>query len=377
MMDSSDRSAQSAAPDQGPRAARRIFGHDAPQGEFLEAYRSNRLHHAWLISGPKGIGKATLAWRFAKFLIATQEAMNSQLLFENSAAATLDIPYDHPIALRILADSEPTAIGIERRADSGGKLKKVISVEEVRRLREFLSLTSADGAPIVAVVDSPDDLNPSGANAMLKILEEPPPNAYFFLISHAPAGLLPTIRSRCRRLCCKPLSPKHMDAALALLELDIAEERSLLIDLAEGSVGTAVELCAGGGVRLYRRIVELMAQAPGMNRGQVLGFADCFDNRTRDFEFEFGLKMMAKSVARLARACSRRGQAINAASDQERTMIERFSKMPQSARVFAELYEGYLSIAQDALATNIDPVSVIVDMCLDFDIAASAAASGR
>ena len=168
-----------------------------------------------------------------------------------------------------------------------------------------------------------------------------------------------------------------MDAALASLELDAAEERSLLIDLAEGSVGTALELCAGDGVRLYNRIVGLMAQAPGMNRGQVLGFANCFDNRTRDFEFEFGLKLMAKSVARLARACTCRGQAINDALDQERTMIERFSKMPQSAQVFAALYEGYLSIAEDALTTNIDPVSVIVDMFLDFDIAASAAVSSR
>ena len=354
----------------GPRNTRRVYGHDGAQLEFLEAHRAGRLHHAWLITGPRGIGKATLAWRFTKFLL--QAAAESEEDPQGGGGVhSLDVPDDHPVARRIAAGSELTVMGVERsRSPKTGRMRRIIPVEDVRELQSFFSLTSADGLPLIAVVDSPDEMERHAANAMLKLLEEPPNNAYLFLVSHSPARLLPTIRSRCRRLSCRPLSAGDMTMALEQLELEDAGDGHTLINLSEGSVGTAVELAEGDGLQLHARIVELFAGAPGIDRTRMQRLAEGFEGGTPEIDFEFGMKMMALSVARLARASASGRANPVAGGEGESALFGRLAAKPQAARVWAELHGRFLKAAAESLLTNINPASAMIDMCLEFDRAA-------
>ncbi len=356
----------------GPRNTRNVYGHDGAQKEFLEAYRAGRLHHAWLITGPRGIGKATLAWRFTRFLLhAAAKLKNDNQPGGTGVVGSLEVPADHEIARRIAAGSELTVMGIERSLNpKSGRMRRIIPIEDVRELQSFFSLTSADGLPLVAVVDSPDEMERHAANAMLKLLEEPPNNAYLFLVSHSPARLLPTIRSRCRRLACRPLSAGDMTRALEQLALENVGDNRTLINLSEGSVGMAVELADGDGQQLHARIVELLAGAPGIDRSGMQKFAEGFERHSSEIDFEFGLKMMALCVARLARASAYGGANPVASGEGESKLFGRLAAKPQAAKVWAELHGQFLKTAAESLLTNINPASSIIDMCLDFDRAA-------
>jgi DNA polymerase III subunit delta' len=167
------------------------------------------MHHAWLISGPKGVGKATLAWKIARFLLAEAPA-DAGLFGAPPPPATLDLPHDHPIVRRTTALSESRLCLVRRGWDEKAKrLKSEITVDEARRLKSFLSLSAADGGRRVILVDAVDEMNTNAANALLKILEEPPARTTLLLVSHQPARLLPTIRSRCRDLRCATLAPER------------------------------------------------------------------------------------------------------------------------------------------------------------------------
>ena len=212
-----------------------IAGHDKAVEQFRQAWDSRSLHHAWLLGGPRGVGKATFA-RTAAIRVLSESAGPS---FE---AAGLDTPDEHPIAKLVAAASHPDMRWLERVVnEKTGKLNRNITVKQIRKLSELFDLSPAMSPWRVAVIDTVDELEPSAANALLKMLEEPPPDTIFFLVSHAPGRLLPTIRSRCRRL---QLHPLNDDAMTSVLESQLPEmsaaERQRLIPLAGGSVGRAL-----------------------------------------------------------------------------------------------------------------------------------------
>ncbi len=356
-----------------PRATAEVYGHDDAQAEFLAAYNASRIHHAWLITGPKGIGKATLAWRFVKHLLYSASELQARPPSGGSVPATsLAAPSDHPVVRRIIANSEPTAIGVEvRPSPKTGRLQKFITVGEIRELRSFFSMTSADGLPLAAVIDSPDDMNASAANALLKLLEEPPDNAYFFLVSHSPSGLLATIRSRCRKLHCKPLTLSDMEKALVQLGLTKVANNQVLSQLSEGSVGTAANLACGNGIQTLSRIVEVFAGAPGIDRSAMLAFANGFDGSEPESDLAAGMRLMALSVARLARSSVFGATSLDSCSARETELFGRLASEQRSAKIWAHLHGSFLTKAADALATNADPVTAIIDLCIDFDRAAN------
>ena len=185
-----------------PRMAPKVVGHHVAEQTFLDAFNSDRLHHAWMITGPKGIGKATLAWRMARFLLATPKD-DGGLFGTSDKPRSLDVSGDLPVNARINALSEPRLCLIRRPWDAKSeRLRAEITVDEVRKLRSFFGLSAPDGGHRVVIVDCADEMNVNAANALLKVLEEPPVNTTLFLISHQPTRLLPTIRSRCRTLRC-------------------------------------------------------------------------------------------------------------------------------------------------------------------------------
>jgi DNA polymerase III subunit delta' len=248
-----------------PRETTALFGHAEAEQTLLDAYRSGRIPHAWLFGGPAGIGKATLAYRMARFVLANPDPASAAV----RKAKSLALPNDDRTLRRIAAQGHPDLLVLERVVnEKTGKLYTVIRVDDVRRTVPFFGSTAGEGGWRVAIVDTADELQyPQAANALLKILEEPPPNALLLLISHAPARLLPTIRSRCRRLTLRPLSPSDVASAAALALGRDAKDGELreASALAEGSVGRALTLLEGPALALRKRVVDLLERLPAVD----------------------------------------------------------------------------------------------------------------
>lgn len=238
-----------------PRETFALEGQAAALGRAARALRAGHPPSAWLICGPPGIGKATLAYRIARYLLAH--------------GATSDGPEDlgmeasDTTARQVAAQGHPGLLVLRRGVNpKTGKLMSVLPVDEIRRLADFFGMTSGAGGWRVAIIDTADDMNDSAANALLKMLEEPPANAMLLLLSNTPGRLLPTIRSRCQRLELRPLDDVVMDDLLRRhVPAATAEERAGLIRLAAGSIGAGLTLAAGDGAVLAGEADRLIEQA--------------------------------------------------------------------------------------------------------------------
>lgn len=212
-----------------------LFGHSMAELKFLQASKAGKLHHAWLIEGPSAIGKARLAKRIAAFMLG------AGLLSE----ASLDVPASDPVVQKVNAEAHPDLRWVSRRPDEKGKIKQDIPVAAIRSLNQFFALKSGLGGWRVGVIDSLDELNRNGSNAMLKTLEEPPENCLLLLISHGRRELLPTIRSRCRAIRLHTLSD---DETLLALKHAGAEDARAAAKLARGRPGLGIDLASPSGV---------------------------------------------------------------------------------------------------------------------------------
>ncbi|MBL4928655.1 DNA polymerase III subunit delta' [Fuscibacter oryzae] len=352
-----------------PRHTPHLFGQPHVEALFLKAFNTARLHHGWLITGPRGVGKATLAWKIARFLLATPE---DEGMFAPPPPETLDVP-DGPVPRRLAALSEPRLFLLRRPYDEkGGRLKQDITVDEVRKMKNFFALSAADGGRRVAIVDSVDEMNSSAANALLKLLEEPPPKVTLLLISHQPARLLPTIRSRCRDLRLGPLSPADLSDALTQAGGAVEpEQRAALAELAGGSVGEAFRMTNTEGLALYARVVELFATLPRMDRPRALALAEAGAARGAEATFELIVTLIDLFLARLARAGTL-GQTPPEAAPGEAALIARLSPDPWAARHWADLAQTLGLRARRGKAVNLDPAALLMDMVLRLDETAKA-----
>jgi DNA polymerase-3 subunit delta' len=245
-----------------PRQTDVLFGHQAAEATLLDAYRGGRMAHAWLIGGPPGVGKATLAYRMARFMLAHPDPTVPAV----QTAQSLAVAPAHPVARRISAQAQGDLLVLERVTNEDtGKLYTVIRVEDVRRTVSFFGSTAGEGGWRVCIVDSADELQaPQAANALLKILEEPPPRSLFLLASGAPGRLLPTIRSRCRRLDLRELTTADVARAVAAAvgrEADDAEVSAVAM-AAEGSVARALALLDPQAMELRRTVGALLDSLP-------------------------------------------------------------------------------------------------------------------
>lgn len=212
-----------------------IVGQDRAVEQFASAWATRKLHHAWLLAGPKGVGKATFAHAAARRVLAEAAGPPFSLPGIETSA-------DHPIVKLIEAGSHPDMRWLERLPkEKGDGLARNISVDQIRSLGELFDLSPALSDWRVAVIDTVDELEASGANALLKMLEEPPANCLFLLVSHAPGRLLPTIRSRCRRLDFQPLDDAALTSILAEQAASLKDaERQRIIGMSFGSAGRAL-----------------------------------------------------------------------------------------------------------------------------------------
>ncbi len=348
-----------------PRETTRLVGQQAAEAAFLEAFNAGRLHHGWLITGPRGVGKATLAWRIARFLLATDPAADTP--------QGLDIPRDHPVARRMAALAEPRLFLLRRAWDEQRKrLKQVITVDEVRKLGGFFHLSATDGGRRVVIVDSADEMNPSAANALLKLLEEPPAGAVLLLVSHQPSRLLPTIRSRCRELRCPPLPPADLARAVSAANGDDegATPPQALAALSGGSVGEALRLSGLGGMETYTELVALFSTLPRLDRPRALKLAESAAGPRNAERFDLLLRLVDLFLTRTARTGVTGPPLVEAASG-EGELMQRLSPDAAAARAWAELQQQLSTRARHGQAVNLDPAALLLDMFLRINETAS------
>jgi len=322
-----------------------IVGQDRAVERFASAWASRKLHHAWLLAGPKGVGKASFAHSAARRVLA--EAAGPP--FDLPGIETED---EHPIVKLVDARSHPDFRWLERienpKAKIPGTLHRNIGVEQIRELGEFLSLSAALSAWRVVVIDTVDELEPAGANALLKMLEEPPTNTLFFLVSHAPGRLLPTIRSRCRRLEFQKLDDDAMTSILAERAPDLsAPERQRVIAMSFGSAGRALAFAELGLAKLEDAALAILRQGDPTNARRA-DLANELGKKGAADRYAAFLDLAPSLIAREARALDGAGQerALDAyakarelAAVAPRVSLDPAATVFQLGGIFAEVAE--------------------------------------
>lgn len=246
-----------------PRETTSLYGHAAAEAALLTAYKSGQIPHAWLIGGGQGIGKATLAYRMARFVLTHPDPFSENV----QQVSSLQVDAPHPVARQVAAGSHGGLLTLERTANDKGVMRSVITVDESRETISFFGSTAAVAGWRVCVVDTVDELNANASNALLKILEEPPARSLFLLVSNMPSRVLATIQSRCRKLALRSLAVEEVIAAAAESVQIEANDPQLreAAEAADGSVAHALTLMGGEALGLQQRTSTLLDMLPRLD----------------------------------------------------------------------------------------------------------------
>lgn len=338
-----------------PRETAQLFGHDRAERALLNAIRSQRLHHAWLIKGADGIGKATLAYRMARVMLSSTSG-------ERPEEDGLSVPETDPAVARIASLSHPNLLVLRRPwQQDRGRLAQNITVGEVRRLRSFLGNTAGSDGWRIVIVDRAEDMNANAANALLKALEEPPPRCMFLLVSAAPGRLPVTIRSRCRQLKLDPLEFAPLQHAVrhalegAGMSAPDDETLGRSLALAEGSVGRALQLLNADGLALYDKLYEALASLPNPDYGALHSLADRAAAVGDQERFDLTMDLLEGMIARLIRHSAIGKGAIGEEGPLANALIGSRGLAP-----WAELWETLRRAKAETLALNLDRKSFIL-----------------
>jgi DNA polymerase III subunit delta' len=317
-----------------PRETSALMGHREAESALLSAYRSGRIPHAWLIGGAQGIGKATLAYRMARFVLAHRDAHAADV----QRAETLWVDPSGPVARHVAAGAHGGLLTLERSLNDKGVMRTVITVDETRETISFFGSTAAVEGWRVCIVDTVDELNPNAANALLKVLEEPPRQSLFLLVSHAPARVLPTIQSRCRKLALRPLATAEVINATAQAA-NIAIDDPALAEAAaaaDGSVARVLTLLGGDAIKLHQRTAALLATLPQIDLRELHALGDALGGSDR--------VALAAFIDSIDRWVSERLRADDANAN---------ANLPRLARL-AEVWEKINRAARDTAEYNLE-----------------------
>ena len=336
------------------RANPELLGQEGAERRLMEAWRSDRFPHAWLVSGPRGVGKATLVYRFARFVLAGGAA--------DKAASGLFFPREHPVFQRTAAGTHADLLTIESGNEAKGERKRdEIPVEESRRIGPFLTLTAAEGGWRVVVIDGADEMNRAAGNAILKLLEEPPAKALLLLVSHNLGRVLPTIRSRCRHLQLVPLDPAIVSRLLHGYRPDLETEvRTALVRLAEGSIGHALCLADEGGLDLYRDLMGLLGTLPDLDIPGLHAFAGRLSGPKAGESWLMTTDLLSHWVAGLVKRGAL-GRAMPEVIGGENALGSRFQAGANLAE-WVEVWEKINRLSAVAERSNLDRRQVLVNV---------------
>lgn len=279
-----------------------LVGHDGALAAFEAAFQSGKLHHGWLIRGQEGVGKATLAFRLARYLLA------------GGKGRVLDHTLDDATARKIAGEAHPNLLVLERGMDASGTRRKTeLTVDIIRKLNSFFGTTAGEGGWRVAIVDSADEMNASAANALLKNLEEPPDRTILLLVSHRPGRLLPTIRSRCRVLPLKPLTNPQVEAVLGALPdlMATPQEVAQASGLSGGAPGRAVALVEGGGLDLAATLQHILSESLP-NWAVIHPLAASFQTRDAEPKFHLLISVWRDEISHALRRAVAAGELAQA-----------------------------------------------------------------
>ena len=290
-----------------------LVGHEDTEKALLDAITTGRMHHAWLITGPRGIGKATMAYRLARYLSAHPQGPADEA---SGGLFGEDLPQESPSSLYVspehssfgpIANNAHPAVRTIKRSynEKTKKMRSEIVVDDVRALNSFFSMTAGDGEWRVAIVDGAEEMNNNAANALLKTLEEPPRRSLIILVSHAPGRLLPTIRSRTRQLVMKPLANDQVTDVLSRLFPDMDPgERMALSQLSDGAPGRAVRLAASGGLDAYQHVLALLGQLPKIGTDSFHQVLTDIGGRGKEAHYDIYLDLMLGWISNMVRAAA-------------------------------------------------------------------------
>ncbi len=358
-----------------PRANPDLVGHEAAERTLLESWNSGRLAHSWLISGPRGIGKATLAYRFACFLLvhgAGPRADEGPGLFGEALPParpdSLYVAPENPVFQRIAGRGHGDLISVERRVDEKtGKRKTEIIIDDVRGIGASMSMTSAEGGWRIAVIDAADEMNRNAANAVLKVLEEPPKGAILLLVSHNPGRLLPTIRSRCRNLVLRPLEDATVaDLVRRYLPNVGVEDATELARLSEGSVGRALGLSGEGGLDLYHEVTGLLETLPRLDVERLHALGDKVVRAGADDSFRTLSDLLLWWLGKLILFGAKGGDRT--VSEGEQVLMRRLTESVALDR-WLEVWEKINHLLSRVDAVNLDRKQVVLNAFLALESA--------
>jgi DNA polymerase-3 subunit delta' len=323
-----------------PRETMILVGHAAAERAFLDAYRAGRMPHAWIIGGPEGVGKATLAWRVARFLLANPDPQSASV----QRAQMLDVDPASPASRQIAALSSSDVALLRRQwNDKVKKLYTEIRVDEVRAAMRIFQHAAGGNGWRLAIIDSADELNHNAANALLKIIEEPPPRSLFLLIAHRAGRILPTIRSRCRLLMLEPLSEEEVVRALLGLELDYPQrEIESAAKRAGGSVKDALRLLEGESGQFDAGVQKLLARLPEVDWRDIHALGDAVAGRDNEPAYE---SLMANVFAYIGRS-----------------VREGVARGPARLQPYAATWEKVLDAARETEVLNLDKRPLILSI---------------
>lgn len=342
-----------------PRQNLMCLGCKELEATLLKRFNADRFPHAMIFSGPNGVGKATFAFRIARFLLS-QEASGGMFASEDIPAENFDTPADHPALRRISSGGHADLMVVGRVFDEKkGKYTNDIPVDEVRKITPFLRKTSSEGGWRVVIVDEAQHLNRSSQNALLKILEEPPKKTVLILITDQAGRFLPTIRSRCQIYDFKALSQEHMNelAELALPEIS-ASDRSTLVNLSHGQIGEAVRLNEVGGVEIHNDLMGLLKKLPKLSEVEAFELSETLgrDKKT----FPIFTQLLLSFLSEMARHTVRGGVAPSM-TDEQRDITSRLNQI-YTAQDWLIRYDAINRILTDTDRIHLDTKQTVLDI---------------
>ncbi len=328
-----------------------LLGHEESEKTFLDAFLSGKMHHAWILHGIDGIGKATFAYKIARFLISNVGADTG---FLNDPVTSLDIPETHNTFKIIASNACPDLMVIEREFDEKtGKQKKGIVVDDIRKINEFMHKTSSDGNYRVVIVDGADKMNNNSQNAILKVLEEPPAKTIILLTATNIGAFLPTIKSRCRSLKLSPLDEDNISELLSRFCLTITdEEKKKIALLCEGSIGNAMQIHNVDGLQIYEDLLALLSK--NLDAKQLHKFCEEYGNSKNDDKYQLLTTMLKNFLSKKILAIAKNTPMPNILGF-ENVILEE-----SSVNQLMETKENIEKLISDAEISNLDRSKILL-----------------